>query len=315
MQDAYGRTIRYLRISVTDRCNYCCMYCKGADEARGHRSGELLSKEEIAGIVSCASKCGIDKIRLTGGEPLVRSDIADICSLIRRVPGVRELTLTTNGSMLKEKAGKLKEAGVDRLNISIDTLDPDRFRSITRMGNLNDVLEGISAAEAAGFQNLKLNVVLIGGFNDDEIPDFVRLTKDRPVSVRFIELMPIGIAAKWGKDRFVSSEAVLEAVPELKEVETDGVASIFRVPGYAGSVGLIRPITGKFCDRCDRIRLTSDGKLKPCLHSPVEIPLKGLTGEELEKAFCEAIFGKPKEHMVDSLHPSESGRGMFEIGG
>lgn len=315
MNDKYGRTIRYLRVSVTDKCNYCCVYCKDTDQTRGHGSGETLTGEEIAGIVRCAAGCGIDKIRLTGGEPLIRPDIADICSSIRDIPGISELTLTTNGSLLKKKAGQLKAAGVDRLNISIDTLDPEKFCAVTRRGDLDDVLEGIRAAEEAGFTNLKLNVVLIGGFNEDEIPAFVRLTEKSNLSVRFIELMPIGIAAKWGKDRFLSSEEVLKVVPELTEADTDGVATLFRVPGYAGTVGLIRPITGKFCDRCDRVRLTSDGKLKPCLHSPQEISLKGLSGEELEKAFREAIWGKPKEHTVDPLHPSGSGRGMFEIGG
>lgn len=315
MQDAYGRTIRYLRISVTDQCNYCCRYCKDAGQTHGYGFRETLSKEEIAGIVRCAAECGIDKIRLTGGEPLMRADIAEICSLIRAIPGVKELTLTTNGSLLKKTAAGLKAAGVDRLNISIDTLDPERFRSITRTGNLSDVLEGIDAAEAAGFTNLKLNTVLIGGFNEDEIPSFVGLTEKRPISVRFIELMPIGIAAKWGKGRFLSSETVLKAVPELEEIETDGVASVFRVPGYTGTVGLIRPITGKFCDRCDRVRLTSDGKLKPCLHSPLEFSLQGLKGDDLMKAFQEAIWGKPKEHSVDPLHPSDAGRGMYEIGG
>lgn len=315
MHDTYGRTIRYLRVSVTDRCNYCCVYCKEPQQADGRGLKETLSKDEIEKIVRCAAGFGIDKIRLTGGEPLVRPDIVDICSLIRGVPGISELTLTTNGSLLREKAEALKAAGVDRLNISIDTLDPERFRSITRNGKINDVLEGIQAAEEAGFTNLKLNTVLIKDFNEDEIPAFVQMTEKRAISVRFIELMPIGIAAEWGKERFLSSETVLKAVPELTEVDSDGVATVFRIPGYAGTVGLIRPITGKFCDRCDRVRLTSDGKLKPCLHSPMEIPLKGLEGDDLTKAFREGVWGKPKEHTVDPLHPSGAGRGMYEIGG
>ncbi len=315
MRDACGRTIRYLRISVTDRCNYRCRYCMGEDGIKMRAHADMLSFEQIAEIVAAAAQLGIDKVRLTGGEPLVRKDLPELCGMLKGVPGISELTLTTNGSLLPLYAAELKAAGVDRLNVSLDTLDPEKFRSITRVGELSDVLAGLAAAERAGFSQTKLNVVLIGGFNDDELGAFVELTKDRDLSVRFIELMPIGEAAGWEAEHFLPSSAVLRAVPVLERVDTDGVSVRYRVPGYRGTVGLIPPMTEKFCDRCNRIRLTADGKLKPCLHSAQEISLKGLHKTELFEALKQAIWDKPKEHHMDCLHPSESVRRMYEIGG
>lgn len=315
MKDSFGRTIRYLRISVTDLCNYRCRYCMGEDGVEKCAHGDLLTFEEIARIAAAAVRLGVDKIRLTGGEPLVRRGILELCRMLRAIPGLSELTMTTNGSLLPRYAAGLRAAGVDRLNISLDTLDPDRFRAVTRVGALADVLAGLDAAERAGFTGTKLNVVLIGGFNDDEIPAFVELTKERDLSVRFIELMPIGCAAGWDAEQFISADAVLSAVPALERIGTQGVATLCRVPGYRGTVGLIPPMSAKFCAGCDRIRLTADGKLKPCLHSAEELPLRGLHGDALERAIADAILHKPKEHTMDAAHPSRAARSMFAIGG
>lgn len=314
MRDSYGREIRYLRISVTDLCNYRCRYCMDEDGVikRAHR--DMLSFEEITEITTAAARLGIEKVRLTGGEPLVRRGLPDLCRMLKAVPGMQELAITTNGSLLPALADALKAAGVDRLNVSLDTLRPDRFASITRCGTLSDVLAGLDAAEKAGFTGTKLNTVLLGGFNDDEIADFAALTRDRDLSVRFIELMPIGFAANAGA-AYLPADAVLKAVPALEPVETRGVARVYRVPGYRGTVGLITPLSEKFCASCDRVRLTADGKLKPCLHSAAEIPLRGLHGAALERALSDAIFHKPKEHHIDAAHRSESPRSMYEIGG
>ncbi|MBR3271823.1 MAG: GTP 3',8-cyclase MoaA [Clostridia bacterium] len=314
MRDSCGREIRYLRISVTDLCNYRCRYCMDEDGVKKRAHRDMLSFEEITEITTAAARLGIEKVRLTGGEPLVRRGLPDLCRMLKAVPGIQELAITTNGSLLPALADALKAAGVDRLNVSLDTLRPDRFASITRCGTLSDVLAGLDAAEKAGFTGTKLNTVLLGGFNDDEIADFAALTRDRDLSVRFIELMPIGFAANAGA-AYLPADAVLKAVPALEPVETRGVARVYRVPGYRGTVGLITPLSEKFCASCDRVRLTADGKLKPCLHSAAEIPLRGLHGAALEQALADAIFHKPKEHHIDAAHRSESPRSMYEIGG
>ena len=313
MLDSYGRTIRYLRLSVTDLCNYRCAYCMAENGVPKRAHDEILSIEELAEIGAAAVRCGVKKIRLTGGEPLVRRGILTLCERLRALDGLDELTMTTNGSLLGAMAGDLKAAGVDRLNVSLDTLRPDRFRAITRRGELRDVLDGLEAAKAAGFKNTKLNVVLMGGVNDDEIADFVALTRDSDRSVRFIELMPLGVCAGFPKQRFLSADAVLAAVPELEPVGGDGVAALYRVPGCRGTVGLIRPMTRCFCADCDRLRVTADGKLKPCLHSEAEIPLRGLHGAALEDAIRDGAAAKPARHHL--AQGSDTPRSMFEIGG
>lgn len=314
MDDAYGRKIDYLRLSVTDLCNYRCIYCMPHSGVPKREHTEILSVEECVDVAVQAVRCGVRKVRITGGEPLVRRGILDICRGIARIHGVEELCLTTNGSHLRELATPLRAAGVDRLNISLDTLQPDRFSLLTRCGSLNDVLEGVDAALHAGFDHLKFNVVLIGGINDDEIADFVSLTRDRSIEVRFIELMPVGECAGWDRSRFVGAQRVLESCPNLSPIETDGVAARYRVPGYAGTVGLIRPLSHKFCSECNRIRITADGKLKPCLHSADEIPLKGLRGEALFGAIRDGILKKPLQHEMERLG-SRSARPMNRIGG
>lgn len=314
MRDGCGRTIDYLRLSVTDRCNYRCQYCMpaGGVEKRPHR--DILTLEELEEIARAAVGCGVKKIRLTGGEPLVRRGVLELCRRLRAIPGLEELCLTTNGSLLPQLAGPLREAGVDRLNISLDTLRPDRFAQMTRLGTLSDVLEGIQAAEDAGFHGLKLDTVLIGGFNDDEIADFAALTRDHHWEVRFIELMPMGPCADWDKSCFLPNTAVLERLPELQAVDAQGVARRYRLPGAAGAVGLISPVSHDFCAQCRRIRVTADGKLKGCLHSREEISLRGLHGAALEDALRQGILQKPAGHHL-SERRSDTPRNMNQIGG
>ena len=314
MYDLTGRKIDYLRLSVTDLCNYRCIYCMGADGVckRSHR--DILTIEELSEIGRAAVACGVRKIRLTGGEPLVRRGILNLCRMLRQLDGLKELTLTTNGSALPRMAAELKAAGVDRLNISLDTLNEEMFRTVTRRGDLHEALDGLAAAEAAGFTGTKLNTVLLGGINVGEIGALAELTRKRPISLRFIELMPIGVCADWPRERFISADTVLQALPQLQRVGDDGVAELYRVPGWAGTVGLIRPMSRCFCDRCSRIRVTADGRLKPCLHSEREIPLRGLRGAALEQAIRDAAAVKPESHHLTERR-SDSARNMNEIGG
>ena len=315
MLDNQGRNIRYLRLSVTDRCNLRCRYCMPAEGVCKREHSEMLSFEELTEIVRTAVSLGVSKVRLTGGEPLVRRGIVDLCRSLRAINGVRELAMTTNGALLSQYAAELKQAGVDRLNISLDTLNEDKFASLTRGGSLADTLAGLDAAWNAGFRGTKLNAVLLGGVNEDEIPALAQLAQDGEFEVRFIELMPIGECADWPRERFLPADAVLKALPELRRVPSDGVAERYEMPGWKGKIGLIRPMSHRFCADCDRIRVTADGRLKPCLHSAQEIPLRGLHGENLERALREGMFGKPVSHHMQSGQPSESRRGMSQIGG
>lgn len=314
MQDNCGRTIDYLRLSVTDLCNHRCRYCMPGEGVVKLPHSAILSVEELLEISRAAVACGVKKIRLTGGEPLVRRGILDICKGLAAIDGLSELCMTTNGSLLRDFAVPLRQAGVDRLNISLDSLRPDTFTLLTRRGRLSDVLDGIAAAEAAGFSNLKLNTVLIGGFNDSEIPDFVGLTKRHPWEIRFIELMPMGECASWDHFCFLSNDAVLRACPTLEPIPGSGVALRYRLPGAAGTVGLISPVSHSFCGRCSRIRVTSDGKLKGCLHSREELPLRGLHGTALEDAIRLGILQKPVRHHLEESG-SDTRRDMNEIGG
>lgn len=314
MQDGCGRTIDYLRLSVTDLCNYRCRYCMPPEGVVKRNHGDMLSLEELAEIAEAAVRVGVKKIRLTGGEPLVRRGIVELCRRLRAIPRLEELCLTTNGALLPQLAAPLREAGVDRLNISLDTLQPDRFAEMTRLGRLSDTLAGIEAAEAAGFHNLKLDTVLIGGFNDDEIEDFVNLTREHPWEVRFIELMPMGPCAEWDKGCFLPDDTVLQKIPALQQIEPCGVARRYRLPGAAGTVGLISPVHHDFCAQCRRIRVTADGKLKGCLHSAEELPLRGLHGPELKDAIRQGILHKPERHHLAERR-SVTPRNMNQIGG
>lgn len=314
MRDNQGRNICYLRLSVTDLCNFRCRYCMPAEGACKRAHSEMLSFEELEEIVRAAVSLGVDKVRLTGGEPLVRRGLAALCRRLRAIDGLRELTITTNAALLPQYAEELKQAGVDRLNISLDTLDADRFAALTRGGSLADTMAGMQAAWEAGFRGTKLNAVLLGGVNEDEIPALAALAEDGRYEVRFIELMPIGECADWPRERFLPADAVLKALPELRRVPSDGVAERYEMPGWKGKIGLIRPMSHRFCADCDRIRVTADGKLKPCLHSAQEIALRGLHGAALERALRAGMFGKPVSHHMEQ-GKSESRRGMSRIGG
>lgn len=314
MKDAQGRTIDYLRLSVTDRCNLRCRYCMPETGVCKQPHAEMLTMEEYAEIARSAAVLGVQKIRLTGGEPLVRKGVTELCRQLRAIPELRELCLTTNGALLPDMARPLREAGVDRLNISLDTLRPDRYTALTRRGQLSDALAGIRAAEEAGFRDLKLNCVLIGGFNDDELGDFLALTREHPWELRFIELMPMGPCSAWDKRCFLPVTEILERYPDLKEVEPNGVARRYRLPGAKGTVGLISPLSHEFCGDCRRIRVTADGKLKGCLHSREEISLKGLHGETLTEAIQRGILQKPRRHHLTE-RPSDTPRNMNQIGG
>jgi len=286
-------------------------------EGATERSGKdpALSIDEIVEIVRAASVCGIKKIRLTGGEPLVRADIVEICQKVSETPGINELCLTTNGILLPKFVDDLKAAGVTRLNISLDSLDPVTYKEITRTGTLEGALSGVYAALDRGFSAVKINAVLMGGVNDNEILSLLELTRKHNANVRFIEMMPIGETADWAGTRFVSVDRVREIASELVEIGSEGVAQLYRLPDGLGTVGLISPISSHFCPTCNRIRVASDGKLKPCLHSSDEIDLRGVSGKKLEDLISSAIFSKPYKHKLDDGNISASVRNMNEIGG
>ena len=313
MKDRFGRNITYLRISVTDLCNLGCKYCMPESGVKSLCHSDILSIEEIVEIVKVASKNGIIKIRLTGGEPLVRRGFINLCKQISKIDEIEDIAITTNGVYLKEMADELFENKVRRINFSLDTLIKEKYNDITRRNDFDKTMESLFYAIKKGFK-VKINVVLIGGFNDDEIEDFVNLANKYDLEVRFIELMQIGETANWSKDKFVSNKIVLEKVPKLEFDGVSGVAKIYKIKGQKGRIGLISPISCSFCEDCNRIRLTSDGKLKPCLHSKDEINLKGLSGEELEEAFKRGIFEKPEKHHLED-GKSESTRDMNKIGG
>lgn len=313
MKDRFGRNITYLRISVTDLCNLRCKYCMPESGVKSLCHSDILSIEEIVEIVKVASKNGIKKIRLTGGEPLVRRGFINLCKQISKIDEIEDIAITTNGVYLKDMADELFENKVRRINFSLDTLIKEKYNDITRRNDFDKTMESLFYAIKKGFK-VKINVVLIGGFNDDEIQDFVNLANKYDLEVRFIELMQIGETANWSKDKFVSNKIVLEKVPKLEFDGVSGVAKIYKIKGQKGRIGLISPISCSFCEDCNRIRLTSDGKLKPCLHSKDEINLKGLSGEELEEVFKRGIYEKPEKHHLED-GKSESARDMNKIGG
>ena len=287
MKDGFGRRVTYLRLSVTELCNLRCRYCMPAEGICKKRHEDMMTEEETIRAVRAAASLGISKVRITGGEPLVKKNILSICENTAAVPGIRQVCMTTNGTLLAGMAGPLKEAGVARLNLSLDTLDRD----------------------------LKINAVLIGGFNDEEIPALAALTKDYPADVRFIELMPMG--TEFGETAYLPCDTVLERLPELRPEEPDsGVARLYRLPGAKGRVGLISPVSSHFCGSCSRLRLTADGKVKPCLHSPAEYGIRGLDEEGMRQVMLQAIQAKPRQH--DPLwegQGSRAGRTMNQIGG
>lgn len=317
MIDQFGRNITYLRLSVTELCNLRCRYCMPAEGVCKKSHADMLTEDEMILAVEAAASLGITKLRITGGEPLVKKNILSICRRAAAVPGIKEVCLTTNGILLPQLAKPLREAGVRRLNLSLDTLNPDRYAYITRIGRIEDFWRGFHAALDAGFDKIKLNAVLVGGFNDDEIVPLAELTKQYPVDMRFIEMMPMCGSARFDPDAYIPFTRVLEALPEAQPVPKDGgVAKLYRLPGAKGNIGLISPVSAHFCGDCNRIRLTADGKVKPCLHSNAEYPLKGLDSEGMRVQLEKAIWGKPKWHGdLDAVHHSGAGRNMNQIGG
>lgn len=320
MRDDFGREINYLRISVTDRCNLRCRYCMpAAGYADIIPREEILSFEEIVRVAEAAAKLGIRKIRLTGGEPLVRHNVVDLISKIHEIEGIEEIGITTNGILLPEMAEDLKKAGVTRVNISIDTMDPEKYKRITRGGDLNRVLAGIEAAKKAGLTPVKLNVVALGGFNEDEFGDFIELTRRENYIIRFIELMPIGHADVGDSYGFISNQEILSRFPELVPMENEkfSVSDDYRLPDGKGKVGFISALSHHFCASCNKIRLTSDGKIKPCLHSNEEIDMKGplaVSDEAVLEALDRSIHHKVEHHLLnEGAAPIE--RDMNKIGG
>ncbi len=319
MKDHYGRKINYMRISITDLCNLRCVYCMPEEGVSKHCHEKNMAFEDIVSLVQAGVDLGIDKIRLTGGEPLVRKGIVDLVREIGAIAGIKDLTMTTNGILLPKLAKDLKEAGLNRVNISLDSFKPDKYQAITRWGNLSHVLAGIEAAKAVGMDPIKINTVLIKGFNDDEIEDFVNFTMDQKIDVRFIELMPIGESSDYAESRYISNNEVLLRVPALKPVlkfDQSSPADYYHLPGAKGRVGLINPISNHFCSGCNRIRVTTDGKIKPCLHSDYEIDLmalkeSGMTHKEILK---KAIMDKPERHHINE-NEKQLRRNMNEIGG
>lgn len=317
MKDLYGREIDYLRISVTDLCNLRCQYCMPQGGVCKLEHSDVLTIEEFYEIASAFVSLGVKKIRITGGEPLVKSGIVELVEKISRLD-IEDLAMTTNGLLLPKYAESLKKAGLNRVNISLDTLDPKKYSEITRGGDLLKVLEGIEKAKQVGLVPIKINTVLIGDFNVDEIENFVYITKEEEIDVRFIELMPIGEASDWAKEKFVSNNIILDRVPELVKtnaLDPSSPAVYYKIPGGKGKVGIINPISCKFCDACNRVRLTSTGKLKLCLHSDDEIDLKEVirSGGDLIAAIKQSILQKPEEHHLEEGQFIK--RNMNEIGG
>jgi len=319
MRDKQGRDINYLRISVTDRCNLRCIYCMPEEGIKSLRHEDILRFEDILKIVKVAASLGINKIRYTGGEPLVMKDIDKLIYETSRIQGIEDIAITTNGILLSDMAEDLKKAGLKRVNISLDTLDKDKFRSITRIGNLDKVLEGIDKCLTLGLKPVKINTVLMRGINDTDVVDFLNLAKEKPVEIRFIELMPIGEGIKLYEESKVSFAEILKQHPELTAIDTEknSTAQLYKLQNSKGKIGFISPISCKFCPDCNKIRLTSTGTIKPCLHSKEEINLREYINNEelLTNQLKSAIFNKPLEHHLEQESASRSAKMMYQIGG
>ncbi|WP_051309752.1 GTP 3',8-cyclase MoaA [Desulfogranum japonicum] len=333
--DLFSRSISYLRLSLTDRCNLRCIYCVTEDEENSGLQkvvhAELLTYEELLRIVSVAVDMGISKVRLTGGEPLVRRNVIDFIYKLGQIQGLTDVRLTTNGVLLEQYAEDLLHAGVTKVNISLDTLKPERFKKITGVDCFEKVWKGLHKAIAVGFSPVKVNVVAMRNINDDEFTDFVELARTLPLQIRFIEFMPIGESTRWGKDSYISSDEIKERLmtqfgrlTPVEKKHADGPAQVFQLEGDCmGSIGFISPMSHKFCDRCNRLRLTSAGTLRSCLLCDQETDLKsilraGATDEDIRKALVEAIRSKPKGHELAEQfdqHRNSCHGQMSRIGG
>jgi cyclic pyranopterin phosphate synthase len=333
--DSCHRPINYLRISVTDRCNLRCVYCMPESGIDLLPHSEILSYEEIVTIARAAAKLGISKVRLTGGEPLVRANLSELVVKLAAIPEIDDISLTTNGILLKNFARELKQAGLKRVNVSLDSLDADKFERITRFHKLDDVLQGISAAKENELTPVKINVVVMRGINDDEITDFAGLTVTDGWHVRFIELMPFAMdnppechskdVVEQSDRQYMSIEEVKERISTLGPLQPsstiagNGPAKYYTLPGANGTIGFISPVSEHFCFNCNRIRLTADGKIRPCLLSEKEFDIRpllrdGITEEELSRAITEAIMAKPRQHRLAS-GSRPKGRSMSQLGG
>lgn len=323
MQDQFERRIEYLRISITDRCNLRCQYCMPASGIQWLSHESILSFEEIYRLVKLSTQLGFRRFRLTGGEPLIRKGLVDFISQASQIPEVEDLMLTTNGMLLPEMAFDLKAAGLHRVNISLDTFDPERFREMTRGGDVNKVLQGIYRSLEADLTPVKLNAVVVRDFNLHELPKFLELARNYPIHVRFIELMPIGVSSDQ-RNEFVSIAEMKEVLglqglePQKKDFG-GGPAEYVSPEGFQGKIGFISALSRHFCSTCNRMRLTADGKLRPCLHSPKEIDLRqalrdGSTDEKIKEILKEAIWNKPAEHHMNE-ESWQGSRMMSQIGG
>lgn len=330
MRDKFNRDINYLRVSITDRCNLRCSYClpKEGISLQGHE--DILRYEEIIRVVSVAVKMGLFKVRITGGEPLVRRGFVDFLSSLQKIKGLHDISLTTNGILLEDFAERIYQAGVKRINVSLDSLNTDKYARITNGGDLNAVLKGIAKAEEIGFSPIKINTVVIKGFNDDEVLDFAKLAADKPFQVRFIELMPMGQVNREHEKEYLPLAKLMQSISAHFELEqiagkknvSDGPAKIYRIKGGRGEIGFINPMSNHFCATCNRLRLTADGKLLLCLLSKQEIDLKkelreNCSDAELEKLIAKAILLKPKQHDLacTAMHLRKCHREMSSIGG
>lgn len=323
MLDQFQRQIEYLRISVTDRCNLRCTYCMPPEGIEWMPHDAILSYEEILRLMAISTSLGFRRFRITGGEPLVRKDITDFLRKAGQIPGVEDLSLSTNGILLAEMASDLKAAGVHRLNISLDTLDPQRYSDLTRGGDVNKVSQGIMRSLEVGLNPVKLNVVVVKDVNSHELPKFLELAREYPLHIRFIELMPIGVSSEH-RSEFISIDDMkeimgLQGLEPTHDVQGGGPAEYFRPDGFCGSIGFISALSRHFCASCNRIRLTSDGKLRPCLHDYNEVNLRqalrdGSSDSVLKDLFAQAIWGKPEQHHMNE-QDWEDKRTMSQIGG
>ncbi|MGI6207666.1 MAG: GTP 3',8-cyclase MoaA [Anaerolineae bacterium] len=325
LQDSFGRQLTYLRVSVTDRCNLRCLYCMPEEGVPLKSHADILRYEEIARVVRLAAELGVTKVRITGGEPLVRPGLPELVRMLAGIPGLTDLALTTNGILLAEQAQALAQAGLRRVNVSLDTLRPERFAQITRRGRHQDVLDGIAAAQSAGISPIKVNVVAIRGLNDDEVADFARLTLSENWHVRFIEVMPLGEGRHWTGNGFIPASEIRQRIEAkhgpLQALPADprGPARTYQLEGAAGTIGFITPVSAHFCATCNRLRLSADGKLLACLLQGGELDLRaalrnGATDEELRALLTQAAAGKPAGHtLAGGAEPPA--RSMSGIGG
>jgi cyclic pyranopterin phosphate synthase len=336
LTDRFGRKVTYLRISITDRCNFRCVYCMPADGIPHAPRDEVLSYEEVCELVEVFAAEGVNRVRITGGEPLVRADVPRLVEMLKGIDGIDKVAMTTNAFLLRRYAQELRDAGLDSLNISLDTLDPDRFKEITRVGSLERVLDGIEAAREAGFDQIKLNAVIVGGFNDDEMPDLVRFALERGLIMRFIEFMPIGDTV-WaeGKGDCVPAKKMREVIGQHWTLEADatrygkGPARYWRLhgpdtPAEGHPFGIIAAVTECFCDACNRVRLTSQGGLRACLADDNEVDLKAPLRtieapkerrQAIEECIRLSLYGKKETHAFDIDGGSVTNKQMTAIGG